>query len=397
MVLSEDRCGNRFEASMASAEHRDHELMRLVNEQATVRRTAMMVVHGLPPQRVFEEVAGAVGALHGADYSVISRYEPDRTMAVVALWAAPGTADVKVPAGLRWKVDGTSAEEAFRTGRPVRRPSDRLGGKVGIWARSLGIGHIVACPIKIEEEVWGELAALYLGPEPPPEETEQHIYDFVQLIGCTITQAESRAELIASRARLLNVFDTARRSLERDLHDGVQQRLISLGLQLREAQACLTPDQRQLEGHLRLIDEDLAEIMRQVHEISHGLRPAALSRGGLATALPSLARRFKIPIDFDLDLPESLDDSSEIAIYYVVSESLTNVVKHSHADKATVRVGHGHGVVSVEIRDNGSGGADPRKGSGIIGLRDRIEARGGTFQVISTRGEGTVVRATVPT
>jgi signal transduction histidine kinase len=397
MVLSENERRDCFEASMASAERRHGALLRLVNEQATVRRMAMLVAHGLSPGLVFREVAAAVGSLYDADYSVISRYEPDQTMSVVAFWAAPRAADAAIPIGLRWKAsDGTCAAETLRTCRPARRATDRLGGDPGDWARSLGAQHVLAHPIKIQEEVWGQLAVLYRAAATPPEDTEQHISDFVELIGCTIAQAESRAELIASRARLVGVFDAARRGLERDLHDGVQQRLISLGLQLREAQSCLAPGQRTLEGHLRHIDEDLAEITRQVHEVCHGLHPAKLSRGGLPAALPSLARRFPIPVQFDLDIPKRPDEPTEIAIYYLVSESLTNVAKHSGAGRAIVRVGPGDDVVRVEVEDDGKGGADPLKGSGIIGLRDRVEACGGFFQIISPPGEGTRVRATLP-
>ncbi|MDN3357270.1 GAF domain-containing sensor histidine kinase [Actinomadura sp. DC4] len=396
MMFSEYDGGTCFEESLASAERRHTELIRLVNEQAAVRRTAMLVAHGLPPDKVFQEVAGAVGSMHAADYSVISRYEPDLTMSVVAFWAAPEAGDVRIPSDLHWKADDSGAAEVLRTNRPVRRVTSQIGGDVGEWSRSVGIEHVIACPIKVEEEVWGELAVLYRAPRPPPDGTEHHVANFVQLLGCTIAQAESRAELIASRARLVGVFDAARRALERDLHDGVQQRLISLGLQLREAEDCLTPDQRVLGGHLRRIDEDLREIRRQVHEISHGLRPAVLSRGGLDSALLSMTRRFTIPVDFDVDFAEPLDESSEIAIYYLVSESLTNIAKHANADRAAVRAGRDDDRAWIEISDDGGGGADPRDGSGIIGLQDRVEALGGTFRIISPQGEGTVIQATVP-
>jgi signal transduction histidine kinase len=403
MVLSEPGCGDCYEAAMASAERQYNTLIRIVNEQAIARRTAMLVAHGLPPEMVFREVAGAIGSAHSADYSLISRYEPDQTMSVVAFWAAPDTAGLGIPAelrwepGLRWKMDeSTCAAETLRTGKPVRRPSDQIGGDVGHWVRSLGAGHVLACPIKIRDEVWGEMALLYRGLKPPPEDTEQQVSNFVELAGCTIAQAESRTELIASRARLVKVFDAARRGLERDLHDGVQQRLVSLGLQLREAQARVPSGQRALEGHLQHIDEDLAEIMRQVHEISHGLRPALLASGGLTAALPSLARCSKIPVEFDINLPDPLNESTEMAIYYFVAESLTNVAKHSNAGRATVQAGRDDDVVWVAIHDDGNGGANPRRGSGIVGLQDRVEALGGTFKITSPPGEGTAIRATVP-
>jgi signal transduction histidine kinase len=398
MALSEhDDNQDCFEVSMAAAERRHHILVRIVDEQATVRRTATLVAHGLPPEQVFREVAAAVGSLHEADYSVISRYEPDQSMSVVAFWAAPKVADVAVPAGLRWRVEkDTTAAEALRGRRPVRGPADQAGHDLGGWARSLGIEQVIAIPIKLEEEIWGELAVLYRDAAALPNNAEQNVANFVELIGCTIAQAESRAELIASRARLAEVFDTARRSLERDLHDGVQQRLISLGLQLREAQAGLPAGERALEETLGRMDEELAEVTRQVLEICHGLHPAILARGGLAAALPALARRLPLPVDFDIDLPEPLAEPVEIAVYYLVAESLTNVVKHAHADRVTVRVGRDDDTVRAEIHDDGDGGADPRKGSGIIGLRDRIEAHGGTFHIVSPRGAGTLIRATIP-
>jgi signal transduction histidine kinase len=202
--------------------------------------------------------------------------------------------------------------------------------------------------------------------------------------------------LNASRARLVAAADAARRQVERDLHDGAQQRLIVLGLRLRAAQAAVAPEQIDLETELSEAISDLLEVSNELQEISRGIHPAILSQGGLAPALDTLAIRSPVPVDLDLAINQPLSDPVEVAAYYVVAEALTNAAKHAQASKVAV-CAHTRGArLHVSVRDNGVGGAQLGKGSGLIGLKDRLDALGGTIRLVSPLGSGTSLDATIP-
>ena len=202
--------------------------------------------------------------------------------------------------------------------------------------------------------------------------------------------------LNASRARLVAAADAARRQVERDLHDGAQQRLIVLGLRLRAAQAAVAPDQIDLETELSEAISDLLEVSNELQEISRGIHPAILSQGGLAPALDTLAIRSPVPVDLDLAINQPLSDPVEVAAYYVVAEALTNAAKHAQASKVAV-CAHTRGArLHVSVRDNGVGGAQLGKGSGLIGLKDRLDTLGGTIRLVSPLGGGTSLDATIP-
>jgi signal transduction histidine kinase len=206
----------------------------------------------------------------------------------------------------------------------------------------------------------------------------------------------SHADLTESRARVVAASDETRRRIERDLHDGTQQRLVSLGLELRAAEAMVPPEQAQLRSQLSNTAKGLADAVEELQEITRGIHPAILSKGGLGPALRTLARRSAIPVELELDSDRRLPEPIEAAAYYVVSEALTNAAKHARASAVWVDVETGDGVVEVSIRDDGVGGAAPGQGSGLLGLKDRVEALGGEIELESPSGSGTSLRVRIP-
>jgi signal transduction histidine kinase len=232
--------------------------------------------------------------------------------------------------------------------------------------------------------------------EPFPPETEAQIAEFTELVATAIANAESRAELAASRARVVAAADKARRRIERDLHDGTQQRLISVGLELRAADALVPPELTDLRTQLASAGKSLTGAIEELQEISRGIHPAILSRGGLGPALKTLARRSSLPVELRVDGERRLPQPVEVAAYYVVSEALTNAAKHARATALTVDMRTEDGVLRLSIADDGVGGADPAVGSGLVGLKDRVQALGGELEIASAPGEGTALRVTIP-
>jgi PAS domain S-box-containing protein len=206
----------------------------------------------------------------------------------------------------------------------------------------------------------------------------------------------SQAELAASRARIVTAADQTRRRIERDLHDGVQQRLVSLALDQRQAEAMVPAELRELRARLSRVADGLVGASEELQEISRGIHPAALARGGLAAALKTLARRSAVPVQLEVRAGTGLPEPVEVAAYYIVSEALTNTAKHASASAVHVLVEAHDGVLGLSIRDDGRGGADPRRGSGLIGLSDRVDALGGTIEVASPSGQGTTLLVTLP-
>lgn len=239
------------------------------------------------------------------------------------------------------------------------------------------------------------MTALYLGAEPPRGDVEDRMGKFVELLNCAITQAKTRCELIASRARLVTSADATRRRIERDLHDGAQQHLISLALRLREAEESVPPANRELRGRLSEAVQDLTGTIDELRELSVGLRPPALAVRGLDATLAELVRRSPVPVELNIDADRRLGEELEVNLYYVVSEALTNVLKHANASKVDIDLRKEGTEVRLVVRDDGVGGADPARGSGLTGLRDRVEALGGIVQITSPTGHGTSVVVTI--
>jgi signal transduction histidine kinase len=219
---------------------------------------------------------------------------------------------------------------------------------------------------------------------------------FAELVATTISNAVARAELHASRARIVAAADEARRRIERDMHDGAQQRLISLALELRAAAGNVTAGPGELRDELARAANAVTVALDELREVSRGLHPAILTEGGLAPALRALSRRTAVPVELEISTRGRLPERVEVAGYYVVSELLTNAVKHARASVVRVTVEHLGGSLCLSIRDDGVGGADPAGGSGLIGLRDRVEAMAGTMVIESPAGAGTAVLVSLP-
>jgi signal transduction histidine kinase len=378
----------------AQLEESRDELRRLAEEQAALRRVATLVAHGLPPAEVFAAVAQEVGSVLGADATNIVRVEPDGAATILA---RVGARPAGYPVGSRWKPEPPLAlAVALRTGRPARNDDYSQASDAYIDAiRQLGIRSSVAAPIVVEGRLWGAIAVGTRG-EHLPADTEQRMAGFTELVGTAIANADSRAQLTASRARIVAATDDARRRIERDLHDGTQQRLVSLGLELRLAQATEPADVPQLQTQIRRAAHELGGVIEELREISHGIHPAILSEGGLGPALRTLARRTAVPVELDIRTETRSPDPIEVAAYYVVCEAITNTTKHARASRAHVALERRSALLHLSIRDDGIGGADPARGSGLIGLRDRVQALGGSIEVNSRPGDGTAIVVELP-
>jgi signal transduction histidine kinase len=254
----------------------------------------------------------------------------------------------------------------------------------------------VAAPITAAGRLWGALFVFSASANYFPSDAQQRLADFTSLVALALESAEAYDQLTASRARIVEAGVAERRRLERNLHDGAQQRLVTLAVQLRMAQECLRDDPSAAEEMLSAVGEDLKLALEELRELARGLHPAVLTDRGLAPALHSLATRAPFQVKLAGVPPGRLPEAVEAAVYYVVAESLTNAAKHAGAAEAGVEMTTTDDRVTVEIRDNGSGGANLTGGSGIQGLADRVEALGGRFELQSPAGAGTVVRATLP-
>jgi signal transduction histidine kinase len=377
--------------AIANADSRA-DLARLAEEQAALRRVATLVARGAAPEQVFAAVTEEYARLVPVDAAAMARLEPDGTLLYVASW---GRAVDFLPVGSRWTPDGQNiASAVLETGRPIRVESQAgATGSLADLVRDMGIGSLVATPVVVEGRLWGEMGAGSTGEEPLPPDAEARLASFTELVAMAIANADSRAELMASRARIVAAADETRRRIQRDLHDGTQQQLVTLMLDLREVQADAPPE---VEGGLSRIAEQVTDVFNRVREISRGIHPAILSEGGLTPALKALARRSAVPVELDLRTGRRLPDQVEVAAYYAVSEALANAAKHAHASAVHVEVDAPDATLRLAIRDDGIGGADPAKGSGLTGLRDRIEAVGGTFDVTSPADGGTTLLIKIP-
>jgi PAS domain S-box-containing protein len=372
----------------------ESELRRLAGEQAARRRVATLVASGVSPSAVFSAVAEEVERLLDAQATTIGRLEPDGTMAIVA---SNGTARGELPVASRLKLESELALTAVvRTGRSARVDNySRASGFRNRGAQRVGIRCTVAVPIMVEGSLWGSIAA-GTNREQFPADAEQRMAEFTELVATAIANADSRSELAASRRRMVAAADEARRRIERDLHDGTQQRLVSLGLAVRAAEMDVPRDQSDLRVELSRIATGLTDAVAELREISRGIHPAILSRAGLGPALRTLARRSTIPVELDVTMDTRLPEPIEVAAYYVASEALANAAKHAQAACLEVSLATRNGSLLLSIRDDGVGGADSGQGSGLVGLRDRVEALGGTVRIDSPPGGGTSLVVTLP-
>jgi len=372
------------------------ELARLLAEQAALRRVATLVARGIQPTEIFLAVSEEIRRLLGADSTGIARFEPDGRY-VVALGGV-GDIPVELPPGMRVKLrDYIAPAVVLRTGRAAQVDEDLWSGESDRLAdslRELGIRSMVASPIIVEGRLWGVANALSRR-GPFPADTADRMADFTELAATAVGNAESRAEVAASRTRIVAAADEARRRIERDLHDGAQQHLLALALRLRSAAA--TPRENdQTRTEITDVADGLTGVIDELREISRGIHPAILTSAGLRPALRALGRRCTVPVDMNVRIAGRLPEPVEVGAYYVVSEMLTNAAKHANASVVEVDAEASGGALRVCVRDDGVGGADPVRGSGLVGLRDRVEALGGIFSLNSPPGGGTTVCCELP-
>jgi signal transduction histidine kinase len=369
----------------------EQELHDLADTQAALRRLAMLVARGEPPEAVFAAATREALGHFGGGTARMIRYELDGTSTLVA---NEGTTGPHVRVGERWEgypPTGLTAT-VLRTGRAARVDDyrDLPGGEP--YLRE-GIRSAIAVPIHVNGRLWGAIA-VGSGQGPLPPDVEQRMTEFTDLVATAVANAQSRAELITSRARIVAASDEARRRIERDLHDGAQQGLLALALRLRFAAAPY--ENEEIRTEITDVARGLLGVIDELREICRGIHPEILSRAGLRPALRALGRRSAIPVDMDVRIDGRLPEPIEVGAYYVVSEMLTNAAKHARASIVEVHAATSGGTLRVCVRDDGIGGADPLRGSGLVGLKDRTEALGGTFSIHSPAGGGTTVCCELP-
>jgi signal transduction histidine kinase len=370
-------------------------LQALLAEQAALRRVATMVAGSTPAPTLFYRVCEELGELLAVKSTDMIRYEDDRFATVVGSWAASGTP--AFPVGERIPVEGeTVTAKLYRSGRP-ERVDDYAGveGELAAKLREFGIRSVVGAPIQVAGRLWGAIMATSELPYAFPAGTEERIDSFAELITAALANVDAREQLAASRARIVEAADAARRRIERDLHDGAQQRLVSLALSLRVLESNLDPDSAEA-GELGVVRAELDAALEELRELARGIHPSILTDRGLEAALATLAGRSTVPVELDVDSCAKLPPPVQTTAYFVVAEALTNASKHANSDRTEVRVAVGDGHATVEVRDDGSGGVDPARGSGLRGLADRVNALGGTLEIDSPVGAGTTIRARLP-
>jgi signal transduction histidine kinase len=344
---------------------------------------------------VFESVTREVGLLSGADLARMERYESDGTVTGVAGWSR--SHELELAVGTRFALEGISVAALVRqTSGPVRVDSfANASGSIAREAQALGIRSSIGCPIVVEGRLWGVIAASSKREVPFPAGTESRIAAFTELVATAVANAESRAELTASRARVVATADETRHRIERDLHDGAQQQLALTVITLKHARQGL----RDASGPVvELVDEALEHAERataELRDLAHGILPGALKRGGLRAAFDMLASRLPLPVTVEVTA-ERLPPALEATAYFIVAEALTNTLKHAHARSAHVTARVSDGVLQVEVRDDGVGGARTDGSSGLLGLHDRAAALDGELRVQSPPGVGTLIAAALP-
>jgi signal transduction histidine kinase len=370
------------------------EIERLGREQEALRRVATLVARGAETEEVFAAVAREVSEVMHFPIAGVQRFEDGgQATTMIAAWSdrphpfRPGTRWPVHPSGL--------AARVLRTGHAAESAGfAHQRGAFAATAREIGLDSVAAAPIIVNGAVWGLVTIA--SAEPVPGHMEDRLAEFTELMGTAIANTQSRAELSASRARVVATADETRRLLERNLHDGIQQRLVTLALKARTIETMTNRPAGEIQGELSVLADGLRASLEELREISRGIHPAVLSESGLGPALKALARRSAVPVELHLDLGRQLAEPLEVAAYYVASEALTNAAKHAQATFVDIRVARTDGALALSIRDDGIGGADPGNGSGIIGLKDRVDSLGGVISVTSPPGAGTTLDVRLP-
>ena len=366
---------------------------RLADEQAALRRVATLVAEGAPAEEVFAAVAQETAQVSGLPLVELARFDSDGFATVMA-----SAGDHPLKTGTRWPMDNPIGSIAIQETRAPARIeyTDAVPGTTAAALRSIGVRWACGVPIVVDGRVWGSLGAADVGEEPLPPGTEDRLIGFTELVATAVSNATTQAQLLASRARIVTAGDDARRRIERNLHDGTQQQLVSLGLDLQALKNEIPADLGATRAEIGRLQEKLVFITDEIREISRGLHPSLLSHAGLAAALRSLARTSAVPVELEVELDHRLPQSIEIATYFVVSESLANAAKHAQASHVRVGVVVDDGCLRAVVADDGKGGARPEEGSGLTGLIDRVEALGGRLALSSPYGKGTTVEIELP-
>jgi signal transduction histidine kinase len=365
------------------------EVRRLADEQATISQIATLVAQQAPLGDLCQTVTEDLAALLEVEDVKISRYEGLGNMVIVG---SCGELDDLYPVGFTSALYlDTAVGQVYRDGKMVRVDGyEGFTSENARWARDAGVRSTIGCPIFVGDRLWGALTVSSPQPGRLPDRLIQPISDSIDLIATAIRNAEADERLRASRQRIVTATDQARRRFERDLHDGAQQRLVALALDLRGKEHLAGTD---LEETANEVDS----ILTDLRDLSRGIHPAMLSEGGLHAAIRSLIRRCPTPVQLlSPDRWPSLDELTETACYYVVAEALTNVAKHAKAHQVDIELTLANASLRIAVRDDGVGGADTADGSGLIGIADRVDALGGSLSVASPPEVGTTLIATLP-
>jgi signal transduction histidine kinase len=367
----------------------------LTAEHAALRRIATLVAGEAASKRVFDQVTEEAAQTIGAPAASLARFDEDDMVTFVSSWSASET--LAFPEGSRVPLEGTGVLAAVReTGEPQRIDCyDGRSGQLVERFTSFGYDSATAAPVKLGTQVWGALVAAGRRGALPAG-AERRLTDFAELVAQALANADAYRKLSASRARIVGAADTERQRLERNLHDGAQQRLVSLALQLRLVKANLRKDPAGAEARLTEAEGELGQALDELRELARGIHPAVLTDRGLAAALEALAERAPLPVELARVPHDRFPDPIEAAIYYIVAEAITNVAKYAHANQARVSVERSNGIATVLVSDDGIGGAEPTSGSGLVGLADRVEALGGRLRIDSPPGRGTRLTAEIP-
>nr|WP_084505382.1 GAF domain-containing protein [Nocardia harenae] len=396
-----ERMVPNLEALLAAAHDRQQLYARteaLGRQQAALRRVATLVAARADPAAVFPAVAAELADELGVEHVSVVRFHPEGSCEVLAARDDPavGTSSYALTVGERLPLGGTDVcTLVAETGAPAVLEYSGATGPIADRLRARGIRSGIGVPITVENRTWGAIVA-GVTERAAPEGLAVRLADFADLVATAVYNSESRAALTRSRARVIAAADQARRTIERDLHDGAQQRIVVLGLDLRAAQATVPGDQPALRDRLDALVDSVTHLHSDLQELSRGIHPAILSRGGLGPALKTLARRSRVPVSLRLAVPGRLPEPVEVTAYYVVAEALTNTTKYARASAVEISAHLDGDRLLLSVTDDGIGDARADRGSGLVGLRDRVEAVGGEFTLVSPAGEGTAVRALLP-
>ncbi|WP_435405578.1 GAF domain-containing protein [Mycolicibacterium komossense] len=388
----------KLRAAQREVEVSHAQVSALARQQTALRRVATLVARGADTKVVYPAAVAELADGLGAEHVTLVSYQPDDHCTVLA--AHESREGVQhFPVGEPFPLAGDSlSTRIYRTAKPARIDDyGDVDGQIAGRLQPLGLRSGVGAPVIVDGQVRGALLIGSALPNAMPPDTETRVGDFADLVATAIANAETRSELTASRARIVAASDQARRRFERDLHDGAQQRIVSLGLELRTLQSSVPPELDTLSEGLTHAVDGLGGLYTDLQTLSRGLHPAILSKGGLAPAIKTLARRSSVPVRLDLDIDRRLAESIEVAAYYVVAEALTNAAKYAEATEVSVRVAIRECELHLAVSDDGVGGAVSGGGSGLIGLKDRVEALSGRLRIASPTGGGTTLTATIPT